>query len=135
MTENPATAHPQPPQREQQQSPPGETTAMSPPPDHGEESYKGSGKLAGKAALITGADSGIGRAVAIAFAREGANILISYLEEHPDARETAKWIEQAGKRAVVVAGDVSQEEHCQALVKRTITEFGKIDLLVNNAAI
>ena len=135
MTENPATAHPQPPQREQQQSPPGETTAMSPPPDHGEESYKGSGKLAGKAALITGADSGIGRAVAIAFAREGANILISYLEEHPDARETAKWVEQAGKRAVVIAGDVSQEEHCQALVKRTITEFGKIDLLVNNAAI
>jgi len=135
MTENPATAQPQPPQREQQQSPPGETTAMSPPPDHGEESYKGSGKLAGKAALITGADSGIGRAVAIAFAREGADILISYLEEHHDARATAKWVEKAGKRAVVIAGDVSQEEHCQALVKRTITEFGKIDLLVNNAAI
>jgi NAD(P)-dependent dehydrogenase (short-subunit alcohol dehydrogenase family) len=107
---------------------------MNPRPDHGEESYKGSGKLAGKAALITGADSGIGRAVAIAFAREGADILISYLEEHHDARETAKWVEKAGKRAVLIAGDVSQEEHCQALVKRTIHEFGKIDLLVNNAA-
>ena len=97
MTDNPATAQPQPPQREQQQSPPGRTTAMNPRPDHGEESYKGSGKLAGKAALITGADSGIGRAVAIAFAREGADILISYLEEHHDARETAKWVEKAGK--------------------------------------
>ena len=134
MTENPATAQPQPPQREQQQSPPGETTAMQPAARSWRRKLQGQRQLAGKAALITGADSGIGRAVAIAFAREGADILISYLEEHHDARETAKWVEQAGRRAVVIAGDVSQEEHCQALVKRTMQEFGKIDLLVNNAA-
>ena len=131
MTDNPATA---PPQHEQQQSPPGKTRVMTPTPDHGEESYQGSGKLAGKAALITGADSGIGRAVAIAFAREGADVVISYLEEHDDARETARWVEQAGRRAILIDGDVSKDDHCRMLVKRTVGELGKIDILVNNAA-
>jgi hypothetical protein len=134
MTDNPATAHPQPPQHEQQQSPPGETRVMTPTPDHGEESYRGSGKLAGKTALITGADSGIGRAVAIAFAREGADMVISYLEEHDDARETARWVEQAGRLAILIDGDVSKDDHCRMLVKRTVGELGKIDILVNNAA-
>jgi len=113
---------------------PGETQAMDPKPDHGEESYKGSGRLAGKAALITGGDSGIGRAVALAFAREGADVLISYLDEHEDAKEAASWVEKAGKRVVLVPGDVFSEEHCKELVARTVKEFGKIDILVNNAA-
>jgi len=113
---------------------PGETAQMEPKPDHGEESYKGSGRLAGKACLITGADSGIGRAVAIAFAREGADIVISYLDEHADAKDTASWIEKAGRKAVLVPGDVGSEEHCKMLVEKTVSEFGKIDVLVNNAA-
>jgi len=125
---------PMPPQPEQQQSPPGETRLMKPIPDHGENSYKGNGKLEGKVALITGGDSGIGRAVAIAFAREGADILISYLNEDDDARETAKWVEEAGQRAVVVAGDIKSEEHCIDLVERAVSELGGIDILVNNAA-
>src|SRR3954468_12518440 len=90
----------------QQQEPPGHTGEMMPKPDHGEHSYRGCGKLAGKKALITGADSGIGRAVAIAYAREGADVLIAYYDEHEDARETARWMEEAGRRAVLVAGDV-----------------------------
>lgn len=125
---------PMPPQPEQQQNPPGETRLMKPIPDHGENSYKGNGKLKGKVALITGADSGIGRAVAIAYAREGADVLISYLNEDEDARETAKWVEEAGRRAVVVAGDIRSEEHCIDLVERTVSELGGIDILVNNAA-
>lgn len=131
---DPKSAGPQPPQPKQRQSPPGRTAEMRPRPDHGEESYRGSGKLDGRVALITGADSGIGRAVAIAFAREGADILISYLDEHDDARETANWVEKAGRRAVVIAGDVSEEAHCRALVERTVAELGGIDVLVNNAA-
>jgi NAD(P)-dependent dehydrogenase (short-subunit alcohol dehydrogenase family) len=107
---------------------------MKPLPDHGESSYKGSGKLAGKVALITGADSGIGRAVAIAYAREGADILISYLSEDEDAQETAKCVEQAGRRALVVAGDITSEQHCIALVAQAVSELGGIDILVNNAA-
>jgi NAD(P)-dependent dehydrogenase (short-subunit alcohol dehydrogenase family) len=107
---------------------------MVPIPDHGEESYKGSGRLTNKAAIITGADSGIGRAVAIAFAREGADVLIAYLDEHEDARETQRWVEKAGRRAITVAGDVADEAHCQALIERAFTEFGRIDILVNNAA-
>ncbi|PWC28556.1 SDR family oxidoreductase [Teichococcus aestuarii] len=118
----------------QQQEMPGSTEAMRPRPDHGEESYKGSGKLQGRAALITGADSGIGRAVAIAYAREGADVLISYYNEEEDARETARWVEQAGRKAVLVAGDIKQEAHCQALVQRAVQEFGRLDILVNNAA-
>jgi NAD(P)-dependent dehydrogenase (short-subunit alcohol dehydrogenase family) len=122
-------------QPDQQQDLPGRTSEMEPRPDHGEQSYRGCGKLEGKAAIITGADSGIGRAVAIAFAREGADVLISYLNEDEDARETAKWVEQAGRRAVLVPGDVSQVAHCRAIVDQAMREFGRIDVLVNNAAV
>jgi NAD(P)-dependent dehydrogenase (short-subunit alcohol dehydrogenase family) len=131
---DPRTAYPQPPFPTPKQPMPGETQAMEPKPDHGEDSYTGSGRLAGKAALITGADSGIGRAVAIAFAREGADVLISYLDEHADAEETAAWVTKAGRRAVLVPGDVAQEVHCKAPVARTVEEFGRIDILVSNAA-
>lgn len=103
-------------------------------PDHGEESYRGSGRLAGKVTVVTGADSGIGKAVAIAFAREGADVLISYLDEHDDAKDTARHVEEAGRKAVLVAGDLSQPGHCQAVIDRAIQEFGRIDVLVNNAA-
>ena len=132
--DDPRKAGHQPPQPEQHQEPPGQTQAMAPRPDHGEQSYKGSGRLTGKAALITGADSGIGRAVAIAYAREGADVLIAYLSEHEDANETARWIEQAGRKAVSVAGDVADPAHCRSLVERTVKEFGRLDILVNNAA-
>lgn len=125
---------PSPPYPEQQQTPPGTTGQMEPKPDHGEKSYKGSGLLSGKVALITGADSGIGKAVAIAFAREGADLVISYLDEEEDARDTVKWVEEAGRKVVAVPGDITSEEHCKALVQRTVAEFGKIDILVNNAA-
>jgi NAD(P)-dependent dehydrogenase (short-subunit alcohol dehydrogenase family) len=118
----------------QQQEPPGLTAGMMPKPDHGELTYRGCGKLAGKKALITGADSGIGRAVAIAFAREGADILISYYNEHEDARETARWVEEAGRRAVLAAGDVKDEAYCSSLVERALSELGGLDILVNNAA-
>jgi NAD(P)-dependent dehydrogenase (short-subunit alcohol dehydrogenase family) len=134
MLEDPKTAGPRPPQPKQQQTPPGATAAMSPKPDHGETSYRGSGRLEGRKALITGADSGIGRAVAIAFAREGADVLIAYLDEDEDARETAKWVEKAGRKAVTIAGDVGDEAHCRSLVRRAIDELGGIDILVNNAA-
>jgi hypothetical protein len=118
----------------QRQDPPGRTGAMHPQPDHGEESYRGSGRLSGKAAVITGADSGIGRAVAIAFAREGADVLISYLDEHDDAEETRKWVEQAGRKAVLVAGDVADPAHCRSVIDRAAAEFGRLDVLVSNAA-
>lgn len=118
----------------QQQSMPGTTAEMRPRPDHGEESYKGSGRLAGKRALITGGDSGIGRAVAIAFAREGADIMVSYLSEHEDARETQRWVEQAGRKAIVVPGDIQDSSHCRRLVERAVSELGGLDILVNNAA-
>ncbi len=118
----------------QQQQPPGSQQAMDPQPDCGETSYRGSGKLEGRAAVVTGADSGIGRAVAIAYAREGADVLISYLSEHDDARETARHVEEAGRTAVLVSGDVSQPEHCREIVDRAAEAFGRIDVLVNNAA-
>jgi NAD(P)-dependent dehydrogenase (short-subunit alcohol dehydrogenase family) len=121
----------QPPQ---QQDVPGSTGEMDPRPDHGEESYRGCGRLEGKKTIITGADSGIGRAVAIAFAREGADVLISYLNEHGDAQETAKWVEQAGRKAVLVAGDLADPAHCREVVDRAVQEFGRIDVLVSNAA-
>jgi NAD(P)-dependent dehydrogenase (short-subunit alcohol dehydrogenase family) len=107
---------------------------MDPVPDHGEDSYRGSGRLAGKAAVITGADSGIGKAVAIAFAREGADVLISYLNEHDDAKDTARWVEQAGRRAVLVPGDLADPACCRAVIARAVGEFGRIDVLVSNAA-
>jgi len=126
---------PTPPFESQQQSgTPGRTQPMCPQPDHGEASYVGSGKLAGKAAIITGGDSGIGRAVAIAFAREGADMLISYLNEHEDAQETLRWVEKAGRRAVLLPGDVTNPAHCDEIVARAVKEFGKLDVLVNNAA-
>jgi NAD(P)-dependent dehydrogenase (short-subunit alcohol dehydrogenase family) len=120
--------------QKQQQRPPGRTDEMDPVPDHGEESYEGHGRLAGKATLVTGADSGIGRAVAIAFAREGADVLISYLEEDDDAHATAEWVERAGRRAELVRGDLSDAGHCRSLVERMVGAFGRIDVLVNNAA-
>ena len=121
-------------QPEQQQEVPGVQAAMTPVPDCGEHSYRGSGKLAGKAAIITGGDSGIGRAAAIAYAREGADVLIAYLEEDDDAQDTARWVEEAGRRAVLVRGDLSDPAHCRAVVERAVQEFGRIDVLVSNAA-
>ena len=118
----------------QQQDVPGSSAAMDPAPDYGEQSYKGSGRLAGKATVITGADSGIGRAVAIAFAREGADVLISYLNEEDDAKETAKWVEEAGRKAVLVPGDLSDPAHCRAVIAKAVEEFGRVDVLVSNAA-
>ena len=118
----------------QQQEPPGVQSAMTPRPDCGEESYVGAGRLMGKVAVITGGDSGIGRAVAIAYAREGADVVISYLSEHDDAKDTAQLVEQSGRRAVLVAGDVSKAEHCRQIIQRTVDEFGKIDIVVSNAA-
>ena len=119
---------------QQQSDVPGHTASMDPVPDHGEESYKGSGRLAGKAAIVTGGDSGTGRAVAIAFAREGADVLIAYLDEDDDAHETAHWIEKAGQRAVLSRGDVTDAHHCNAIVQQAVDAFGKLDVLVNNAA-
>jgi NAD(P)-dependent dehydrogenase (short-subunit alcohol dehydrogenase family) len=107
---------------------------MSPRPDHGEESYEGHGRLEGRAAIITGGDSGIGRAVAIAFAREGADVVISYLSEDQDAEETAGWVEKAGRRAILIPGDIKDEAHCGSIVDRALSEFGRLDVLVNNAA-
>jgi NAD(P)-dependent dehydrogenase (short-subunit alcohol dehydrogenase family) len=121
-------------QPEQQQTPPGVLGEMTPKPDHGEESYQGSGKLAGKVAVITGGDSGIGRAVAIAFAREGADVLISYLSEHEDAQDTAKYVEDAGRRCVLVPGDLADRAHAKTIIPKAVEEFGKVDVLVNNAA-
>jgi NAD(P)-dependent dehydrogenase (short-subunit alcohol dehydrogenase family) len=118
----------------QQQDVPGAQSAMTPTPDCGEDSYRGSGRLTGKAAVITGADSGIGRAVAIAYAREGADVLIAYLSEDEDAQDTARLVEQAGQKAVLVPGDVSQPQHCRAIITTAVEEFGKVDVLVNNAA-
>ena len=126
--------HPQPPMQSRPIDPPGHTSEMPQKPDHGEKSYKGSGRLASRAAVITGADSGIGRAVAIAFAREGADVLISYLNETDDAEETAHWVREAGRRPVLMPGDVSQQGHCREIIQRAVAEFGRLDILVNNAA-
>lgn len=132
--QDPQKKYEKPPYPEQEQEVPGTEKEMTPKADHGEKSYKGSGKLAGKKAIITGGDSGIGRAVAIAFAREGADVLISYLEEDEDAKETAKWVKEAGQKAILLPGDISEEAHCRKVVKRAVEEFGRIDILVNNAA-
>ncbi len=135
MTQDPTKLYPQPPFQEQPQDFPGKSGKMTPAPDHGEQSYKGSGRLAGKAALITGGDSGIGRAVAIAFAREGADVAISYLpEEENDAKEAARWVTEAGRKVALLPGDISQSALCRSLVDETVKAFGKIDILVNNAA-
>ena len=126
--------YPKPPFPSQKQPMPGLTRKMDPVPDHGETSYKGSGRLAGKKAIITGGDSGIGRAVAIAFAREGADLLISYLDENEDAEDTRRLVEEAGRKAVLVKGDIQFPDHCRSIVDRAVSELGGIDILVNNAA-
>ena len=118
----------------QQQNPPGTEQQMRPVPDHGEASYRGSGRLAGKAAVVTGGDSGIGKAVAIAFAREGADVIISYLNEHEDAEDTRKWVEDAGRTAVLVPGDLTDAANCRTVIDRAVQELGRIDILVSNAA-
>lgn len=125
---------PRPPFERQSQPMPGTTDRMKPLPDHGENTYKGSGRLAGKKAIITGGDSGIGRAVAIAYAREGADVLIAYLNEHEDAKATQALVEEAGRKAVLVAGDIQTAVHCKHIVETAIRELGGIDILVNNAA-
>jgi NAD(P)-dependent dehydrogenase (short-subunit alcohol dehydrogenase family) len=132
---DPREAGPKPPYSNRRQPAPGSEDLMEPKADHGEQSYKGCGKLQGAAALITGGDSGIGRAVALAFAREGADVLISYLNEHDDAEETAELVREAGRKAVTVSGDIGFQEHCEELVKRTTREFGSLDILVSNAAV
>lgn len=119
----------------EQQQPPGSDQELTPEADHGEESYRGSGKLTGKRAVITGGDSGIGKAVAIAFAREGADVLISYLpEEEDDAQDTKRWIEEAGRKAVLFPGDVSDPAYCRSNIDQAVSELGGLDVLVNNAA-
>ncbi|CAK6491740.1 General stress protein 39 [Pantoea sp. Nvir] len=128
------TDRPQNPHQAQQQTWPGSFLKMDPKPDHGETSYQGSGRLKGKTAIITGGDSGIGRAVAIAYAREGADVVISYLDEHEDAKDTAKLVEEAGQQALLIAGDVTEAAHCRSIVAQTAERFGKIDIVVNNAA-
>ena len=131
--QDPTNAMPTPPFPVQEQDPPGREDQMRPLADHGEETYVGSGRLKDRVALITGGDSGIGRAVAIAFAREGADVLCSYLSEDDDAAETRRLVEEAGRRCITVAGDIGDREHCQALVDRAVDELGRLDVLVNNA--
>jgi NAD(P)-dependent dehydrogenase (short-subunit alcohol dehydrogenase family) len=126
--------HPKPPFPKQKQPMPGLTAKMKPVPDHGEDSYKGSGRLKDKKAVIIGADSGIGRAVAIAYAREGADVLISYLQEHEDAEKTKKLVEAAGRKAVLVLGDIQDAGHCREIIAKAVSELGGVDILVNNAA-
>jgi hypothetical protein len=135
MSEDPKEQGAKPPFAEQPQSVPGIEAEMTPKPDYGVDTYRGHGRLENKAALITGGDSGIGRAVAVAFAREGADVLISYLaEEESDAQETARAVEDAGRRCLAVAGDIQEEPHCRRLIERAVEEFGRLDVLINNAA-
>src|SRR5690554_6035333 len=133
---DPAKKHPVPPFPKQEQNPPGVEKQMKPLADHGEKSYKGCGKLKGKKAVITGGDSGIGRAISIAFAREGADVLISYLAdvEDEDANDTANYVKEAGGKAILMKGDIRNPEHCRDIIKKAVEEFGRIDILVNNAA-
>ncbi|MEJ5993103.1 SDR family oxidoreductase [Pedobacter sp. Du54] len=134
--QHPDQKYPIPPFPKQKQNTPGIEKNMKPLADHGEESYKGCGKLIDKTAIITGGDSGIGKAVAIAFAREGADVVISYLadRETKDAEDTAKYIEASGRKAILIKGDIREESHCKKIVAQTVKTFGKIDILVNNAA-
>lgn len=128
------TNYPTPPFQTPRQPMPGSTNAMSPLPDHGEQSYLGSGRLSGKKVIITGGDSGIGRAVAIAYAREGADVLISYLDEDEDAEETKAWVEKAGRKAILVPGDIQYAPHCKEIIDLAVSQLGGVDILVNNAA-
>lgn len=133
---DPRTAYPQPPFKNQQRIQlPGATAEMNPTPDHGEDSYQGSEKLKGLTAIVTGADSGIGRAIALAYAREGANLVISYLKESADAERTVELAEQAGSPILSFPGDLKQEAYCQSLVDEATNHFGRLDILVNNAAL
>jgi len=133
--DDPRSRYPRPEFKEQKQPHPGRGADMEPRPDHGEESYRGSGKLDGCVAIVTGSDSGIGRAVCIAFAREGADLVMSYLpEEQAQAESTADLVTEAGRTAVLLPGDITDEAHCNAIVDRAVTQFGRIDVLVNNAA-
>jgi len=133
-TENPRAAEAKPPFPQERLAYPGLESAMTPRPDYGEDSYQGHGRLQDKVALITGGDSGIGRAVALAFAREGADVLLSYLNEDSDAEETARVVREAGRQALLAPGDISEQAHCQSLIARTVSELGRLDILVNNAA-
>lgn len=131
---NPVSRYPRPPYPRQPQKPPGLAGKMRPRPDHGETSYHGSGRLKGRKALVTGGDSGIGRAAAIAFAREGADVAINYLpSEEPDAREVIKLIEAEGRKAIAFPGDIRKENFCQKLVRDAVRALGGLDILVNNA--
>jgi NAD(P)-dependent dehydrogenase (short-subunit alcohol dehydrogenase family) len=135
MAQDPTTQHPQPEQPEQQLEHPGREADMDPRPDYGEDSYRGSDRLAGRRALITGGDSGIGRAVALAFAREGADVVISHLpEEEEDGRETVRVIEAAGRKGLALPGDLSNPGFPADLVRDAVAELGGLDILVNNAA-
>ena len=130
----PKEAGPKPPYRQEKQPPPGKDKAMKPEPDHGEKSYTGNGRICDKVAIITGADSGIGRAVAIAFAREGGDLVLSFLpEEEDDARETARWVEEAGRKAVLVPGDIGKKRYCEKLVETATKKLGRLDIVINNA--
>ncbi|MES2456187.1 MAG: SDR family oxidoreductase [Bacteroidota bacterium] len=133
---NPHTKYPVPPFPRQEQQAPGTEGQLKPKADHGEDSYQGKGKLEGRKAIITGGDSGIGKAVAIAFAREGADVLISYLDdaEGQDAKDTAYYVAKSGRKAVLMKGDIRSDAHCRKIVEKAVSEFGTIDILVNNAA-
>ncbi len=131
---DPKEKGPNPPFPKQEQEPPGTEERMDPRPDHGEASYEGFDRLRGKVALVTGGDSGIGRAVALAFAREGADVAIAYWNEHDDARKTERLVEGAGRRALLIPGDLAEESHCARTIDAVARQFGRIDLLVNNAA-
>jgi NAD(P)-dependent dehydrogenase (short-subunit alcohol dehydrogenase family) len=133
-TPDPRSAYPRPPFPLQRQELPGRDSLLEPKPDHGEDTYVGHGMLEGLATIVTGADSGIGKAVALAFAREGADVVISYLDAHDDARQTIELVEAEGRRAVVIPGDLQDEQHCRRIVEKTRDELGRIDVVVNNAA-
>ncbi len=132
--QDPREQGPKPEYPQEQTVPPGLESEMTPTADHGEDTYIGSDQLVDRVAIITGADSGIGRAVALAFAREGADVVISYLNETVDAEETERLVTEAGRRALTIAGDISEEAHCQEIVRRTVEQFGRVDILINNAA-
>jgi NAD(P)-dependent dehydrogenase (short-subunit alcohol dehydrogenase family) len=132
--EDPRKAGDKPPFPKQQQPTPGSEQEMRPRPDYGEKSYVGHGRLKDRVAIVTGGDSGIGRAVALAFAREGAHVVVSYLDEHEDAEETKRAVESAGRSALLLAGDLAEEAQCARVVRETVTRFGRLDVLVNNAA-
>jgi NAD(P)-dependent dehydrogenase (short-subunit alcohol dehydrogenase family) len=132
--QDPRNKYPQPPYPQQKQETPGSIKTIQPRPDHGEESYQGSGRLKGRRALITGGDSGIGRAVAIAFAREGADIAVSYLSEEKDATDTARYVEAEGRKCLLISGDISEQSHCEQLIRQVVNGFGGVDIIVSNAA-